>query len=543
LYWAVESGNLEAAWAILDDLLTFRADRDRYYFGVDDLFNRHRDIVKILCERAIDLVPKMLTALIWRSRVTEGTQRRVNYYVKHLIINPDGNFKNALKHYVSTNDPKLMCHPVIVLVADLLWSKAVFRTFLFGWAWFIFTLMVFVTSQSILEHNSNAPPGSAERGAVFGCRLFMYSLTMVHMIYKHIRKTCIGYKRKDTFKMSCFRFPAYLKQWQESCSLFLTLSLIMMCCLEPVFWCWSYSADKMFDEYCAEEQSKRFAYTVFAMFAMFLYFILLLDLSVMSTRICAFVLVCVKMMTEVGLFLVALGMAVLTFSSAMSVLKQDNVDFAGIHKGAYSLLRMSLGTYSATRFEDFHGEPVLLVVIIVFLLTTVVFLLNMLIAQLSCAYSSVYTDMVGYARLKRADTIVELMPSVPKSRWNWFVGSLRLDQRLEFNQGDIGIVGGIQVKEAANLNPTTVDRIKRFGGSTSPENQWPAETEDADGEDKFERMEKLLQRTLQRLAKSSSHSKGSRGGSTGPGTGTGTGSKQEGSGGSDASAMDDEDAE
>merc|ERR1740117_306723 len=38
LAWSVESGNLEAAIAIIGDLLTFRADRDRYYYGVDKLF-------------------------------------------------------------------------------------------------------------------------------------------------------------------------------------------------------------------------------------------------------------------------------------------------------------------------------------------------------------------------------------------------------------------------------------------------------------------------------------------------------------------------
>merc|ERR1712232_528105 len=36
LAWSVEAGNFEAATAILRDLLTFRADRDRYYYGMDD---------------------------------------------------------------------------------------------------------------------------------------------------------------------------------------------------------------------------------------------------------------------------------------------------------------------------------------------------------------------------------------------------------------------------------------------------------------------------------------------------------------------------
>ena len=55
------------------------------------------------------------------------------------------------------------------------------------------------------------------------------------------------------------------------------------------------------------------------------------------------------------------------------------------------------------------------------------------------------------------------------------------------------------MREAANLNPTTVDMIKRFGGSTSQDIQWPEDEADGDGDDRFERMEKLIQKALQRI--------------------------------------------
>merc|ERR1719337_370546 len=154
--------------------------------------------------------------------------------------------------------------------------------------------------------------------------------------------------------------------------------------------------------------------------------------------------------------------------------------------------------------------------VFVFCIITVIFFLNMLVAQLSCAYSAVYEDMVGYARLERADTIVEIMASVQKKRWTAFVESLRLNKRLEFNQGDIGVAGGIQMREAANINPTTIDMIRRFGGSTSPEIQWPEDEADGDGDDRFERMEKLIQRALQRVTKNGGHA---RKGGAGAGTG------------------------
>jgi len=229
------------------------------------------------------------------------------------------------------------------------------------------------------------------------------------------------------------------------------------------------------------------------------------------------VLVCVRMVPEVCLFLGALFFCILTFSSAVSVVKQESVDFQGIHKGMYALLRIAMRTYSAERFATFRDEPIVLAILFFFCVTTVIFLLNMLIAQLSCAYSSVYEDMVGFARLERATIIVEVMPSIPRWRWVRFVESLHLNKKLEFNPGDIGIAGGLRFIEPANANPTTVDMIRRFGGSTSVEIQWPEEEGDGDGDDRFDRIEKLIQKTLQRVTKTGGGGRGGKGGSSATG--------------------------
>merc|ERR1719377_191275 len=198
--------------------------------------------------------------------------------------------------------------------------------------------------------------------------------------------------------------------------------------------------------------------------------------------------------------------------------------------------------YDSKRYEVLHEDPIVELMVVVFCVTTIVFFLNMLVAQLSCAYSAVYEDMVGYARLERADTIVDLMQTVQKKRWTSFVESLRLHKRLEFNQGDIGVAGGIQMREAANINPTTIDMIRRFGGSTSPEIQWPEDDVDGEGDDKFEKMEKLIQKTLQRVTKTAGGGR-RRGGAGGTGTGTGTGSGSGDQGASNSSSGADNDEE
>jgi len=541
LAWSVEAGNLEAATAILRDLLTFRADRDRYYYGMDELFKRHPDIIKILCDQAPDLVPRLLDGLIWRSRNTEAGMRRVNYYMKHLLMDEDGAFSKTLSWITSTRDPKLVCHPVIVLVADIVWSRVAYMSFMYSKLWFFFTLLVFITSQSVLEHINHGEDVEAQRIAIFVCRAFIYVLSMPQMVYYHARQIVLAFRKGDTVKIGFVPIPRHFTFWQDTANFVLSVCIIVMLYLEPILHCWAYQDGRFAYELCEEKANLRYPYTVFTMFAMFLYFMLLIDLTVISTRISAFSLVCVRMLSEVALFIAALFVSILTWACAVSVLKQDNEDFAGIHKGAFALLRMFMAMYDSKRYEVLHEDPIAELMVFVFLIITVVLFVNMLVAQLSCAYSAVYEDMVGYARLERADTIVDIMGTVQKKRFNAFIESLRLSKRLEFNQGDIGVAGGIQMREAANINPTTVDMIKRFGGSTSPEIQWPQDEADGDGDDGFEKIEKLLQRTLQRVTKVAGHSRKKGGGAgTGTGTGTGTGSGQQSGSGEEISDDADE---
>jgi len=534
LAWSLESGNLEAAIAIIKDLLTFRADRDRYYYGVHDLFKRHPDIIKMLCDYAPPLLPILLDGLIWRSRLSENGMRRVNYYLKHLLMDEEGVFNKTLSWICTLRDPKLVCHPIIILLSDLVWSRAASHSFLRGKTWFVFTLVVFITSQSVLQHvgkddNDADRAGQfddVQRGFIFAGRCFIYLCSMTQLLFTHLRDSVRAYKKKNTVTIMYIPIPKYWKKWQDAASLLLTISLMVMLTLEPVLWCWGHNNDKLFEERCSERSDMRFMYTLFSMFAMFLYYTLLIDLTVMSTRISAFVLVCVRMLSEVALFLGALAGAILTFSSAVSVLKQESPQFAGIHKGSLTLFEQVIGTFSSKGYADLEEEPIVLAAVFVFLILTIILLLNLLIAQLSCAYSAVYEDMVGYARLERAEIIVEIMPSVPAWRWTKFTESLRLNKKLEFNEGDTGPSGGIQVKEPASANPTTIDMIRRFGGSTSPEMPW-AQDDDADGDedDRFDRLEKMIQKTLQRINESGGGRKGKGGGigSTGV-SGSGTGS-------------------
>lgn len=284
------------------------------------------------------------------------------------------------------------------------------------------------------------------------------------------------------------------------------------------------------------------AYSIFSMLAMLLYFALLIDLAVLSTKVSAYVLVCIRMLSEVSLFLLALAAILLAFASGISVVKHDQDDFAGIHKGLLALLQMTMRMYDGAHFETYELDPLVLICVFVFKVAVIVFLLNMLVAQLTCAYEAVYADMIGYARLERIEIIVGIMPVVSQKRWSGFVQALALDSKTEFNAGDVGVTGGMQILEPANQNPTTTDMIKRFGGSTSVEMQWPVEQEgQGDEADRFERLETLIQKTLKRITKGGDR----RGGQGRSGSGTGSDSRElsgDDAGGSGKTPSSDEDA-
>eukprot|EP00931_Biecheleriopsis_adriatica_P003482 TRINITY_DN10517_c0_g3_i1.p1 TRINITY_DN10517_c0_g3~~TRINITY_DN10517_c0_g3_i1.p1 ORF type:complete len:266 (-),score=69.87 TRINITY_DN10517_c0_g3_i1:195-992(-) len=240
-----------------------------------------------------------------------------------------------------------------------------------------------------------------------------------------------------------------------------------------------------------------------------LYFILLTDFTIFSMRISAFLLVCGRVISELGLFLLALAFLILAFATAISSLNHHLKDFAGIGNGVLSLLQMALTMYPSSQFQELREAPWAFLAVATFLVLISIFLLNLLVAQLNQAYQIIFVDMQGYARLNRASVTVKTLEQVSASRWSRFLGSLKLDERLEFNEGDVGIAGGVQIAEPSNLNPTTVDAIRRFGGSTSPAVPWPQEEGlDNGDDDKFDRLEKLIVRATKGMGGGGSKKKG-----------------------------------
>jgi len=522
LIWSIESGSLVTAKAMLEDLLVIRADRDNYYFGCDHLFERHPEIIQRLSFDAPQLLPTLLDGLIWRSRTTINGQRRVNYYVKHLIQDEEGHFNQALAWIVEGHDPKIICHDVVVLFSDLLWSGLAGQTFLLGRCYFLFTLAVFITGQSILQQLREDPANQTdgERIAIFACRITIYVFSMGALLVSQIRCLISDIRSRNLVKLfGIIPFPQFLTNTMQIGNLALMLCLLVMCTQEPIFHCLGSAEetfkDLLFHQHCQAGELRKETYATISMVAMLLYWALLLDLTIFSMRISAFTLVCGRVLSELGLFLSSLVFLIVTFASSIAALNHSCEDFIDIPVGALSLMEISLGMFPSQNFQAIQDDISVLLTVSLFIIVVIVFLLNLLVAQLNGAYASVYDDMVGYARLTRGSIIVTALEAVSAKRWERFLSSLGFEERLEFNEGDVGLAGGIQVTEPANEHPTTVENIRRFGGSTSPAMPWPEELHTDEAEDKLDRLEKVILRATKKIT---SRSKKNGAGGSGAGS-------------------------
>ncbi|CAK9094546.1 Uncharacterized protein SCF082_LOCUS44436 [Durusdinium trenchii] len=500
LYWAIQSGNLAAAEAIIQDLLVFRADRERYYYGNDALFERHQDIINCLCREAPMLIPTLLDGLMWRSARTEKGLRRVNYYVKHLLVNQEGEPAEFLREICTTKDPKIMVHPVVVTVSDTLWNGLVRNHFLLSRLWFLVSLVVFMLSQAILPKEPALEGIFSVRVAVFFGRSLMYAVTMTRLFLRCMWKSGKDCRKGKVFYIfRCFPMPKYLHNAMALGNLALAVLLMLMCAYEPMYVCLMSDPQDWPTYDCDGIEDVRWTYSALGLLAMAVHWFLMVDLAVFSTGLSAFVLVCAQVLSEIGRFLVALIFLLLTFGSAISVLEHPYFEMRDIPNTVLCLFSITILLYE----DDYRRlaciEPALLTAVLLFVLASSILLMNLLIAQLNSSYVYIYQDMVGFARLNRAQKIVEALANFNRQHFSTFINSIGLDQPLEFNQGDVGVAGGLQLTEPASEHVVLKDSILRFGGSCSMELEWPEESKSREDKDQISKVESLAKKVLRKV--------------------------------------------
>lgn len=227
----------------------------------------------------------------------------------------------------------------------------------------------------------------------------------------------------------------------------------------------------------------------------------MVDFSALFIPLSAFVLTAGRLLPDLLLSLSAAIFCVIVFGTAVTVSQGNPADFRDVFSAMMTLFQISVGMYPQQNFIQLEHSRWLLVMCVGFVVLVVIFLFNLLIAQLIGSHATVYRTVVGLARLNRMAVICDSMPSVRQKVFRNFIQSLRLDHRMEFGEGDIGLPGGIQVLEPAGLHPTYEDSIHRYGGSTSPNMPWPEEDEEVSNsiEDRIDNITRIFKKALKRM--------------------------------------------
>ena len=225
LIWAVEKGALESAKEILTDLLTMRADRARYYYGMELLFTRHPDIISLLCTKAPSLLPTVFDGLIWRSKNVKNGLRRANYYIASLLRGEDGLLTDSLLDLIKQGDPEIICHPTVVFQADLLWTRLCCTPWAMTKLWFCVTLVAYVFAEQ--QAVAASDPLSNERYTTILCRAFMYIGSLGQLFAKHGFQTFRAVRQKQMTRFCCLPVPKYILQTRQELIEVLLLFLLM----------------------------------------------------------------------------------------------------------------------------------------------------------------------------------------------------------------------------------------------------------------------------------------------------------------------------
>jgi len=512
------------------------------------------------------LLPTLLDGLIWRSHRPEGGMRRVNFFVYHMLVTESGEYADALKWLAATGDPGIIAHPVANMMSDTLWNGVVYRQFVVYKMWNILSLAVFMLSQGILPRMITVditPETKRNYLIAIACgRLFTYSLGMGRLAGFHLSRIwtwCRStlkriFEQIDTYMEAMVLFKKEIGNvWRslvspdedaskkananESSNMYNIISFVLMVILvvmlthEPILWCIN-EAEIPTDDCPGATDGIKYRYSIMACLSLIIHWIMIVDLAVFSTEISAFLLVCGHVVDEVKTFMAGLTFLLLMFGSAFPIFCSTAAgncppvagNFSNMPHAILSLFAITLGWFEADYVMNVREtDQMFLAVLFLFVGLSVILLLNLLIAQLNRSYEYIYQDMIGFAKLNRASLIVEAMVSCSKAKWERFRDSLHFERKLEFDPGDLGLAGAIQSYEPQAVCSVLEETIKRFGGSTSVDMPWPQEKSNTeDQEERFDRLELLLQKALSRMStqKGKARDKGGSAGQMGSGSGT-----------------------
>lgn len=189
----------------------------------------------------------------------------------------DGQFADALCWVSKMKDPTIVTHTVLERLTDLVWNKVIYLPFLLSKVWLLFSLMVFLFSQSILKNflQAESIDHQVVRITTFVCRAFVYMASMTELIYSQSKVAIKAIRTRDLTRLFQIPLPSkYVTDWREAVSITLTLILICMFMVEPILFCLEhfegdFEGAGRFTAQCPQAADVQDFYSILSMFGMF----------------------------------------------------------------------------------------------------------------------------------------------------------------------------------------------------------------------------------------------------------------------------------
>ena len=500
-YWALFDGKVELARFMLGDLLAIRADRETYYCGSTNLFLTHPGVVNNLAALNPSLLPVLMDGLMWRSRMAVQGFRRVNYFIRDIFGDPTMEryhdpYHTPLAELTRLHDPDLFTHPVVQFLVDVKWQAFGRRMFLKSQAFFIVVLITFM----IAYVGFNYEGGAVSSDVAFYTRIVLATLNICILLFRQIPRLVQEVRRNQVAPIRIFGLPPVLLP----ISLFKAANIIRL--LINILLLIAFASDYRVVGRILEDGVANSLLSWTASFSVVLLWMLVFDLFTLDIRFAKVTLrisvivrdLCVCMAFCAFLFIGFGGSMYLVYWGSPSDAQGEEDQFRTAISSMVYLFVSVTGNYV------FMGETMTIQMqcfFIVFGACSILFVNTVMSAVSTSKLFSTAEDVEGTTYLNRAQELVELesMQTLEQREFLW--ASFAFTDRIEFDEGDLGLNGGLQIMEAVSKygnDGKDEDRIMRFPGDASAKSPWP--TNKATAKSAAERLE-LLDSLFRRIAK------------------------------------------
>eukprot|EP00291_Cryptomonas_curvata_P022400 CAMPEP_0172170956 /NCGR_PEP_ID=MMETSP1050-20130122/11618_1 /TAXON_ID=233186 /ORGANISM="Cryptomonas curvata, Strain CCAP979/52" /LENGTH=924 /DNA_ID=CAMNT_0012842321 /DNA_START=324 /DNA_END=3094 /DNA_ORIENTATION=+ len=470
LYWAVRDGMLDMARVMIRDLLAMRADREAYYYGYDQLWAVHPDIVAVLCRICPDLLEDLFDGMLWHSATVEdGDQVRVNYYLRELLGDPavyadawDTPFGVLALH----GPTGVFEHPLVTKALDLKWRRFGMRWFLALEGWYTLVFVAFeVAFVGYDQHDCASSSLRVGVGAMAAATFVGQTL----LVMRQVRAGQVG-------PVSIWGYELSLPRWLHkrfNCVRLGSMALLGFVGLfDP---CLFLVQDLLEAQEAAaaggevgglwiNPGSPLARINIVGAIVAILLCLGAFQFCILSHKLSAFMFTIGTLVSDVSRVIVVVVLLTLAFGTALTRVEgnaQGTGPFSTLSQSLFTLVRKTLQLDP----PDMNSlSPVGWLLFLLYAFSASIGMLNILVAQLDQNVHKLARLTECYAIQDRVHVTLEVESTLSQRTRQQIWEELAFDEPLDYEQGYAGPAGGIQCLEPATImmHPKYIkDRVQR----------------------------------------------------------------------------------